>query len=187
MKLTGLIPIAATLVLSLPLCAQGVPRETDLGAGLVFPSGHLGDVTTHGYTFTFITRIPLRAWPVDLRIGASYAHFGRNENPTVFAPGVPFSARDNAAYLSGSLGLEYPLTKTGPTIPYALVDWGYFHGMGAVPSQLLGGDRKVNHLGGDVGGGVKFAINRFELFTEARYVTIAGGDKYVPIMAGVAF
>ena len=187
MKLTGLISLAAIAIMSLPLGAQAVGRESDLGGGIVFPSGQLGDVTTHGHTVTFITRIPLRAYPVDVRIGASYAHFGLNKNPTVFAPGVPFSARDNAAYLSGSLGLEYPFTKNGPTIPYALVDWGYFHGMGAVPSQLLGGDRKVNHLGGDVGGGVKFAVNRLELFAEARYVTIAGGDKYVPIMAGIAF
>ncbi len=134
MKLTTLIPIVATVVPSLPLGAQGIPRETDLGGGFIFPSGKLGDITTHGHTVTFITRIPLRAYPVDLRIGASYAHFGLNKNPTVFASGVPFSARDNAAYLSGSLRLEYPFTKTGPTIPYALIDWGYFHGMGAVPS-----------------------------------------------------
>lgn len=177
----------ATMTLALPLSAQspGLSNFT-LGVGVVTPSGKLADIASTGVSFSAVSTIPIGPLPTSVRLLAAYNRFGFAD-PAVPAAGGFSGSRANPAYVELTAGMQFESFSENPITPYAHVGWGFFFGEGSVPSNVTGGDGKPTHMGGSIGGGVKFRAVRRSLSIDARYVTMAGGDRYWPVTLGITF
>jgi hypothetical protein len=178
-KLRGLF-VGAALIAAVPFRAQA---QTRIAVGPVFPTGKLGNVSAAGFGFSLVNVSPIGATPLSFRLLAAYNRF-RFTAPT---SGIAVGHAQSPSYVEITGGLEFENPLPSAVSPFANIGWGYFHADGNVPSRLIGGDGKVDHFGGSVGGGVKIPLGLRDLIIEGRYVTMAGGDKYIPVSVGISF
>jgi hypothetical protein len=175
-------------VLAVPLSAQGTKlSEFTLGAGVAVPFGKLADIAGPGPTFSATVTFPIGPLPTAIRLHAAYSVFGFADRSAPVAPTTISGGRQNPAYVELTAGIQFESLSERPIMPFAHVAWGFFFGEGSVPSNVTGGDHNTMHPGGSVGGGIKFRAASRLLSIDARYATMAGGDKYLPVTLGITF
>jgi opacity protein-like surface antigen len=192
LALLGALALAAP-----PLSAQQMtnPSEYPIGfgvaAGLLIPTGNIGDFQSTGWNLQGFVDWTSRTQPFGLRGDISY---GSLSGKTISAGGSSFEASDLHLFsitADGVWRIHPSAGSVSRTTPYLLAGIGLYHSSFEV-SGVSSTDNSSTNFGINFGGGVEYRLSGFSAFGEIRYHNVfSGADngsaKYIPIMVGLRF
>ncbi len=165
------------LLLAMPAQAQIPGISVGLAGGPTFPTGDLGDVADAGFHVQGVAELSLPLLPIGIRANADFHQMSTladgnsrqlfvNVNGVVSVPIVPLLLK---GYLTGGPGIYH--SRFSSDAP------GF-------------GDANETNPGVNVGAGVQLGLVLVDLFLEARYHHVLGGDgspTFVPVTFGIMF
>lgn len=152
------------------------PVRLGVALGAAIPQGDFGTGVKTGYNATATLALQPVGLPVGFRIDAGFNQFG--------VKGIG-SGNANIFAVTGNIVL--PFSATPALAPYLIGGAGYYH---ESLSGSVGGGGSENHLGFNVGAGLKIPLTGFDTFIEARYNRVSengGSTAFIPITVGVLF
>lgn len=169
--------IVLAFVFALPAQAQIPGISVGLAAGPTFPTGDLGDIADPGFHLQGVGELSLPLLPFAIRANADFHQMSGEADVT---------SRQLFANVNAVLGVPIvPLLVKG----YLTGGPGIYHSRFSSDIPGLGSANETN-AGLNVGAGVQVGLVLIDLFVEARYHYVLGGDgapTFVPVTFGIMF
>lgn len=171
------------------------PSEYPIGfgaaAGLLIPTGNIGDVQSTGWNLQGFVDWTSRTQPFGLRGDISY---GSLQGKTISGGGTSIEASDLHLFSIVGDGVWTIHPSEGSlsrTTPYLLAGIGLYHSSYSVTGANES-DNSSTNFGFNFGGGVLYRLSGFSAFGEIRYHNVFSGAsdgsaRYIPIMVGLRF
>jgi opacity protein-like surface antigen len=195
---SALALLGALCVSAPPLHAQQMTnlRDYTIGvggaAGLLIPSGSIGDGASTGWNLQGFADWTSRTRPFGVRGDISYGSLSGKD----FTAGSQTIAFDDLHLFSitgDAMWLIRPAQgSTSRTTPYVLAGIGLYHSSqtGNVAGEEI--DNGSTNFGFNFGGGFQYQLAGFSTFGEIRYHNVFSGAEdgsahYIPIVVGLRF
>jgi opacity protein-like surface antigen len=198
LAIPSLLALLGALAVSAPsLDAQQMTNPSDypigfgFAAGLLIPSGSIGDVQSTGWNLQGFVDWTSRTQPFGLRGDISY---GSLQGKDISGGGTSISASDLHLFsITGDgVWMIHPAPgSTSRTTPYLLAGIGLYRASFSV-AGASDVDHSSTNFGINFGGGILYKLTGFSAFGEIRYHNVfSGADNgsahYIPIMVGLRF
>ncbi len=165
------------IILVGPVQAQIPGISVGLAGGPSFPTGDLGDYTDAGFHLQGVAELSLPLLPFAVRANADFHQMSGSVDGT----SRQLFANVNAVFRVPIV----PLLLNG----YLTGGPGIYHSRFSDGILGFGGSHETN-VGFNVGAGVQVGFVLIDLFLEARYHNVLGGDgspTFVPVTVGIMF
>lgn len=174
MKRTILGVAALALVFTASAAEAQRPVQFGVAAGASMPMGDFGDAAETGWHAGVVLGLSMPTAPVGVRIDGMYNSFG-------FAEGIDETWNIISVTANATWGLPM---AAAPLSPYLIGGLGMYR----LGTSIEDTDAETD-FGFNVGAGVKFNLQGFGTFIEARYNSVQSeGDlNYLPITFGIMF
>jgi opacity protein-like surface antigen len=200
----ALLTTSALFLASPPLLAQGTtttpstyPIAFGVGAGLLIPTGDIGNLQSTGWNLQGFADWQSRATPFALR---GEITFGSLTGKNIPSPAGTVSASNLHLFTATANGmwLFHPSAASlSRTTPYVLAGVGLYHTSGSSTSPLgTSEDLGSTNFGINFGGGIIYRLAGFSTYAEARFHNVFSGTQgangktsahYFPIVVGLRF
>ena len=189
------------------LCQTYSLLKFGVSGGPTFPIGDLGDVAAVGFNARGIVGLGAPGLPVGLRAELAYHWFplrGDFKESVCSGFGATCTISGNVGMLSGALNGVYAFPVTTRARPYVVGGVGVYQQRLNVDVESGGSsggvqdgsaDDSQTRAGLNIGAGIRYDIQRWNIFTEARLVNVftkdtgstGGASRFVPVMIGIIF
>ncbi|MEP6999954.1 MAG: hypothetical protein ABI969_05720 [bacterium] len=173
-----LLVIAITAALAAVPTAARAQVSFLVAGGLNAPVGRLGDITDLGYNVTAGLNFGAPVVPIGVRLEGAYNGLGYK------------GGGGDIRIISGTANAVFNLGTTREA-PYLIGGVGAYNRSSGSSAVGYGGGKTAIGLNG--GAGLRFPLNRFTTFFEARYHVMLGNAadgtnyQFIPITFGIAF
>jgi hypothetical protein len=177
--------------------ASTYPIGIGVGAGILIPTGDIGNLQSTGWNLQAFADWESRTSPLALRAEAT---FGSLIGKTFPGPTVTLRATDLHVFTITGDGVWMFRPSPGSqshTTPYIMAGIGLYHTSGS--SELSSGgsmDLGTTNFGINFGGGIIYRLAGFATYAELRYHNVFNGAvgvngntsaHYIPLVVGIRF